>query len=117
MGEIGVRGLRIECVVGVRKRERKHTQLVEIDVVLAVDVRAAARRDALHDAVDYTEVVSVLTRVAQDGRFNLIETLADGAATALLQSFPAVESVTLEVRKPSAIANAEHAFARVVRGR
>jgi 7,8-dihydroneopterin aldolase/epimerase/oxygenase len=68
---------------------------------MTADVRAAALRDDLADALDYSAVARTIAAVVQDGRFRLIETAAEWVAARLLADYP-VAWLRLEVRKPIA---------------
>lgn len=114
---IGVRNLRIDCIVGIRERERQSEQPLFVDVALEVDISAAARSGDLEDTVDYSQVASLLTELARTRRFRLIEAFAQEATEVLLERFRAATTVRLEVRKPGAVSAADHAFLRIERRR
>jgi 7,8-dihydroneopterin aldolase/epimerase/oxygenase len=96
---VAVRDLSVQAVIGVRDWEREITQTLVFTVELAADVRSAARRDDLADALDYSAVAQTVAAVARDGRFRLIETAAERVAERLLADYP-VAWLRLEVRKP-----------------
>ena len=101
MDLVSVRDLSVQAVIGVYDWEREITQPLVFTVDLAADVRSAARRDDLADALDYSAVARTIASVVQDGRFRLIETAAERVAEALLAAHP-VAWLRLEVRKPIA---------------
>jgi dihydroneopterin aldolase len=98
---VSVRDLSVPAVIGVHDWERDITQTLVFSVDLAADVRTAARRDDLADALDYSAVARTIVSVIQDGRFRLIETAAERVADRLLTDHP-VAWLRLEVRKPIA---------------
>ena len=116
-GTTGLKGLYVDCIIGIYEHERITTQALVIDVELDYDFAGPAASDAIADAVDYDRVVSGVTRLARQGAFQLIETLAEEAARFLLGEFPQVERVRIEVRKPAAIPSASCSFVRVERAR
>ena len=101
MDLVSVRDLSVEAVIGVHDWEREITQPLVCTAEMAADVRSAARRDELADALDYSAVARTIASVVQDGRFRLIETAAERVAERLLADHP-VAWLRLEVRKPIA---------------
>ena len=104
----------MRCVIGVHAWERHVTQRLLVDVELAIDATAAAATDALEHTADYAAVCATVSRIAEGGRFRLIETLAVRAAEALLAE-TAAGRVTVSVRKPGALRQAETVGVRVTR--
>jgi dihydroneopterin aldolase len=98
---VSVRDLSVPAVIGVHDWERDITQTLVFSVDLAADVRTAARRDDLADALDYSAVARTIVSVVEEGRFRLIETAAERVADRLLSDHP-VAWLRLEVRKPIA---------------
>jgi 7,8-dihydroneopterin aldolase/epimerase/oxygenase len=96
---VSVRDLSVQAVIGVHDWEREITQTLVFTVDMAADVRRAARRDDLADALDYSAVARTIAAVVQDGRFGLIETAAERVAERLLADHP-VTWLRLHVRKP-----------------
>ena len=99
MDLVSIRDLSVPAVIGVYDWEREITQTLIFTVDLAADVRSAARRDDLEDALDYSAVARTIAAVVEDGRFRLIETAAERVAERLLADHP-VAWLRLEVRKP-----------------
>lgn len=117
LGTVGLKGLEIICVIGAHDEERLRRQPLRLTIALTCDFAEAAAEDRLARTVDYGEVAGLLTGMAEEGRFRLIETFAERAAAALLERFPDLLSVELEVEKPQAISAADCAFVRVHRAR
>ena len=101
MDLVAVRDLGVPAVIGVHDWEREITQTLVFTVEMAADIRSAARRDDLGDALDYSAVARTIASVVEDGRFRLIETAAERVAERLLTDHP-VTWLRLEVRKPIA---------------
>ena len=117
LGTTGLHNLRIDCIVGIYPHEREQVQTVFLDVELDYDFAPAAASDAIPDAVDYDQVVSLVTELVQARRFQLIEAMAEAAAALLLERLPAIQAVRLEVRKPAAVPAAANSFVRLERRR
>ena len=97
-----IHDLTVDCSIGDLPHEREHAQRVRFDLTLATDCAPAAASDQLADAVDYVAASETVTRVAVEGRFRLVEALAERTAEALLASYP-ITAVTVRVRKASAV--------------
>ena len=117
IGTTGLHNLRVDCIVGVYPHEREHVQSVLLDLELDYDFAAAAASDAIPDAVDYDQVVRMVTELIQTRRFQLIEAMAEAVAALLLESIPVIAAVRLEIRKPAAVPAAANSFVRVDRQR
>lgn len=117
IGTTGIHNLRIDCVVGIYPHERANSQSVFLDIELDYDFGKAAASDAIPDAVDYDTVVASVTALIQARGFQLIETMAEETAAALLAGLPQIHGVRLEIRKPAAVPSAAHSFVRVARHR
>ncbi len=117
IGTTGLKNLRIDCIIGVYPHEREELQPLFFDVEVDYDFERAAASDALGDALDYDRIATGLTDVARDGRFTLLEALAEASATFCLESFEPATAVRLEIRKPRAVAAADASYVRVERAR
>ena len=117
IGTTGLRGLRVECIVGIHQHERETRQSVILDIEMDYDFAAASASEAIGDAVDYAGVASQVTELAERRGFQLIETMAEETAALVLARFPQVRRVRLEIRKPAAVPAAACAFVRVERAR
>jgi 7,8-dihydroneopterin aldolase/epimerase/oxygenase len=96
---IELRGLRVSAIVGVLAREREQPQPLSIDLDLERPFAAAAAGDRLEDTTNYAAVLSVATTTAVEGRFLLLETLADRIARNVLELDGAISAVTVVARK------------------
>ena len=115
MGCIFIRDLPVACVIGVHPHERQSRQQLLISVELTTDFAAAARSDHLVDALDYTAIAREIEQFAVEGRFRLIETLAERLAERLLVA--PVSRISLSVEKPAALAATRTVGVRVERER
>lgn len=100
-----IHGLRVETVIGVYAWERNVRQELELDLEMASDVAAAARSDAITDALDYHAVAERVRALAAASSCRLVETLAENVATALMAEF-AVPWLRIRVNKPGAVPGA-----------
>ena len=94
-----VEGLSLPARIGVYPRERMRRQALGFSLAFEVSARAAARSDHLRDTVDYAAALDTITAVLARQHFQLIETVAECVAEALLARF-ACRAVTVRVHKP-----------------
>jgi 7,8-dihydroneopterin aldolase/epimerase/oxygenase len=81
--------------------EKTLGQRFSIDVVLTLDIAAAAATDDLNKTVDYTQVYRICRETVENDRFKLIETLACNVIDRILAACPIVDQVDIVIKKPS----------------
>ncbi|HUY29952.1 MAG TPA: dihydroneopterin aldolase [Acidimicrobiales bacterium] len=96
---IEIRGLRVLGVHGVLASEREQPQPFELDLTVDADLAPAALADDLGATVDYGRLAAVASRVVAQESFQLLETLADRVASAVLAHDARVDAVTVVLRK------------------
>ena len=99
---IYIRDLRFETVIGLYGWERQVRQVVSMDLDLAIDVRHAALTDDIAHSANYKTIAKRLIEMAQNNRFQLVETLAERAATLVMEEF-GIKWVRVGVSKPGAL--------------
>jgi dihydroneopterin aldolase len=99
---VEIRGLRAMGIHGVRDFEKVREQLFVVDLILQVDLRKAAAADDLYETVSYSDVMKVAIAIIEGEHVDLVETLAERMATALLK-MDKVDAVDITVRKPNAL--------------
>jgi 7,8-dihydroneopterin aldolase/epimerase/oxygenase len=97
-----INGLVLHAYHGVMPHEGKVGQPFILDLVLDIDLAAAAKSDKLADTVSYDAVVNVVTRTFTGKHYRLVEAAAGAVADAVLQNFPPIQSLRITVRKPHA---------------
>lgn len=99
---IFITGLVLHAYHGVMPHEAKVGQTFAIDLVLDIDLTAAARSDKVADTVSYDKVVSCVENAFAEQRFRLIEAAAGRVADAVLAEFARIRAVTVTIHKPHA---------------
>ncbi len=112
-----VRGLRVRTLIGVEPRERRALQTVVIDLDVACDAAAAARRDDVRDAVNYRTLAKAALAFGARSRFALVETFAERLAALLLEGGHGVSWLRLRVSKPGAVRFSREVGVEIERGR
>jgi 2-amino-4-hydroxy-6-hydroxymethyldihydropteridine diphosphokinase len=109
-------GLKVRCIIGIFDWERKRKQDVLLNLKFPVDIRKAASRDDIRDAVDYKKISKAAIAFVEKSDYQLVETLADRLADALLSRFQ-LEEINLSVSKPGAIRGSQNVGVEITRKR
>ena len=115
MDIVFLRDLRIETVIGIYDWEKAIKQTVALDLEMSTDVRKAAASDRIEDALDYKAISRRLKQFVGEGRFELVETLAERCAQIVREEF-GVAWVRLSVNKVGAITGARDVGVSIERG-
>jgi 7,8-dihydroneopterin aldolase/epimerase/oxygenase len=115
MDIVFLRGLRIETVIGIYDWEKEIRQSVVLDLEMSTDVAVAAASDRIEDAVDYKAVSKRLKQFVGEGRFELVETLAERCAEIIRNEF-GVRWLRLQVNKIGAVTGAQDVGVVIERG-
>ncbi|MGN0204168.1 MAG: 2-amino-4-hydroxy-6-hydroxymethyldihydropteridine diphosphokinase [Coprococcus sp.] len=102
MDKICIRRLEVFAFHGVYEEEERLGQKFYITAELELDTRKAGLTDDLRTSVNYGDICRELTGLMQTRRRRLIEAAAEDMATYLMEKYPLVQKVTLEVEKPGA---------------
>jgi 7,8-dihydroneopterin aldolase/epimerase/oxygenase len=116
MDIIFLHDLRVDALIGIWEWERRIRQTVVIDLDMSVDIRPAARSDAVEDTLNYKQVAKRVQQFVADADFKLVETLAERIAEIVLNEF-GVTWVRVRVCKPGAIRGARDVGVMIERGR
>lgn len=99
---IFVTGLVLHAHHGVGEDEGRIGQQFLVDLMLQIDLSAAAHSDKLVDTISYADVVDVAGNAFRAKRFRLVEAAAGAVADAVLGAFPRITQLTITVHKPHA---------------
>ena len=115
IGTIGIEELRISCIIGIFPQERIQEQELIIDLELDCEFSALVEEQRIEDTIDYAEVAEWLEIWIQEGKFLLLETLAEQASLEVFPRYPQIQQLRLKLRKPAAIPKARAAVVSIVR--
>ncbi|MCP5162436.1 MAG: dihydroneopterin aldolase [Hahellaceae bacterium] len=114
MDQVFIEGLEVETLIGVYDWERTIRQRVIFDLEMDYDCRVAAEGDALDKALDYSAVAEMVRSITDVASYQLLETLAEEVASALLANF-AISRIQLRLSKPGAVPAARNVGIKIVR--
>lgn len=84
---------------GVMSEEQSVGGKFEADIDIYTDFTNAAKKDSLHETIDYHKVYKFMYHLALEQKHYLIETLATKIADELLIKFPSITKINVRVRK------------------
>ena len=119
MDRIIIRELQIFAHHGVLDFEKENGQYFYVNAQLGVNIQKAGMLDDLNKTVNYADVCSFIEMYLTDNDFELIETCAEKLAAALMNEYPDIKELDLEIRKPEAPVeqNVESLSVRIFRKR
>lgn len=106
METIRIKGLEIFAYHGVNPEEKENGQRFVLDLAMTANLSRAAQSDDLRDTVNYAAVRKAVTAAFTAQKYDLIERVAQVVCDAVLDGFPQVAAVTVELKKPEAPMNA-----------
>jgi dihydroneopterin aldolase len=104
MDKVIIRDLALDTIVGLYEWERAVKQRLLIDVDMATDIRQAAVDDDLQYTIDYSAVCAAIIVLADEGKYKLIETLAENIAVMIQQQY-SVSWLRVAVKKVDVMTN------------
>jgi len=87
---------------GLLAEEARLGQRFYISLDCRLDLGPAGRSDDVAQTVSYADLTEIVTRIATERRFALIEALAEAIAAEILAQHAAITMVQVRVDKPSA---------------
>lgn len=111
-GKINIEDYKIRCVIGVYPHERKIEQELGLDLEIEYDISSCVKSDHLSDAINYSEIIEVCKKVAQENQFHLIETFGAIVLERIFKEFN-VLYVKVRVNKKGAIPYAKQVSVEV----
>lgn len=97
-----LKGMAFYAYHGVHPEERALGQRFVIDVELEADLRDAGQTDDLAKTVSYSDMYKRVKTIVEGPPRQLIETVGEDIAAALLAEYPLATAVTVSVHKPGA---------------
>ena len=117
MDAIIIEGLKVDTVIGCFNWERQITQPLLLDLNIQNDLSQAAQSDELSDTLNYAQICELAAQVIQKAQPKLIEHAAQLVLNCLFETFASIESISITIRKPAIIAQAQAVGIRLERQR
>ncbi|MGB1204129.1 MAG: dihydroneopterin aldolase [Chitinophagales bacterium] len=114
-GTIDIQNLSIQCIIGILPNERIQKQELLLNIAVDYDFAKAKNSEHITDAVDYTKIAESVENLLVSQKYQLIETAVEAIAELLFHKWPQLEKCSIQIKKPSAIANADFAAVKIVR--
>lgn len=115
MDIVFIEQLSVITTIGVYDWEQTIQQKLVFDIELAWDNRQAAASDDVNDCLSYADVAAAIIEHVGQGRFALVERVAEEIATLLMTRF-ATPWVRIKLSKPGAVAQAAQVGVIIERG-
>ena len=100
MDEIRIQDLEIYGHHGVLKEENVLGQKFLVSMTLGLSLHRAGLSDDIGDSIDYSKVSHLVKEEMEKTTYQLIEALSEHLCEAILEAFPEVERITMELKKP-----------------
>lgn len=115
MDIVFIRGLKIDCIIGIYDWERETRQTLYFDIEMANDNRIPAASDDIKDALNYKSISKRLHEFVSQSEFQLVETLAERCSEIIINEFH-VPWLRLTLNKKGAVSIADDVGVIIERG-
>jgi dihydroneopterin aldolase len=102
-GQIRLKDVQFDCIVGVLPFERENEQPVILNLTLWLDFAQAAKTEDLNESIDYAKLAEELKAFIRLSCFKLVETLVVKTAEYVLEHYPKADAVEVSIVKPKAV--------------
>lgn len=115
LDKVFIEQLEVITTIGVYDWEQQIKQKLVLDIEMAHDNKPAGKSDDVQDALDYSQVSEAVLNHIENGRFLLVERVAEEVAELIMQRF-SVPWVKIRLAKPGAVAQARAVGVVIERG-
>ncbi|MDF2153273.1 bifunctional dihydroneopterin aldolase/7,8-dihydroneopterin epimerase [Vibrio sp. CAU 1672] len=115
LDKVFIEQLEVITTIGVYDWEQQIKQKLVLDIEMAHNNQPAGQSDNVQDALDYAQVSEVVLEHIEQGRFLLVERVAEEVAELIMQRF-AVPWVRIRLAKPGAVPQARAVGVVIERG-
>lgn len=115
LDKVFIEQLEVITTIGVYDWEQEIKQKLVLDIEMAHDNAPAGRSDDVADALDYSKVSDAVLNHIENGRFLLVERVAEEIAE-LIQTQFSVPWVKIRLAKPGAVPQARSVGVVIERG-
>lgn len=115
MDRVFIEQLEVITTIGVYDWEQQIKQKLLLDIEMAHDNRPAGKSDNVADALDYSEVSSLVVQHVEQNKFLLVERVAEEISELIMHQFD-VPWVKIRLSKPGAVVQARAVGVVIERG-
>ncbi|WP_194437562.1 bifunctional dihydroneopterin aldolase/7,8-dihydroneopterin epimerase [Vibrio fluminensis] len=115
MDKVFIEQLEVITTIGVYDWEQEIKQKLVLDIEMAHDNRPAGKSDDVQDALDYAQVSEAVINHIVNGRFLLVERVAEEVAELIMSRFN-VPWIKIRLTKPGAVPQAKGVGVVIERG-
>jgi dihydroneopterin aldolase len=115
MDKVFIEQLVVVTTIGVYDWEQQIKQKLVFDIEMAHDNRPAGQSDDVTDALDYAQVSQKIIQYVENGKFLLIERVAEEVANLIMTTFT-VPWLRIRLTKPGAVPQAAGVGVVIERG-
>jgi 7,8-dihydroneopterin aldolase/epimerase/oxygenase len=116
MDKVFIEQLTVITTIGVYDWEQEIKQKLVLDIEMAHDNHTAGKSDNVQDALDYSQVSQAVIDHIENGRFLLVERVAEEVAEIIMSRF-CVPWIKIRLTKPGAVAQASGVGVIIERGK
>ncbi len=115
LDKVFIEQLEVITTIGVYDWEQQIKQKLVLDIEMAHDNKPAGKSDDVQDALDYSQVSEAVLNHIENGRFLLVERVAEEIAELIMQRF-SVPWIKIRLAKPGAVPQARAVGVVIERG-
>ncbi|ANS86526.1 Dihydroneopterin aldolase [Vibrio scophthalmi] len=115
MDKVFIEQLEVITTIGAYDWEQEIKQKLVLDIEMAHDNRVAGKSDDVADALDYAQVSAAVLNHIGNGRFLLVERVAEEVAQLIMSQFN-VPWIKIRLTKPGAVPQAKGVGVVIERG-
>ena len=115
LDKVFIEQLEVITTIGVYDWEQEIKQKLVLDIEMAHDNRPAGKSDDVVDALDYSTVSTAVLGHIANGRFLLVERVAEEVAELIMTQF-SVPWIKIRLAKPGAVPQAKAVGVIIERG-
>ncbi len=97
---ISIKDLEVQALIGAHPHERQAPQPLKISLEIETDFTKAIHTDHLTDTVDYDQIITIITKIATQTSYTLLESLANEMRDEI-RAFPMVKTCSVKLEKPN----------------
>ena len=103
-------------IIGIHQNEKVNKQKIIFNIVIDVNQNIYPDENDLSSIVDYEKITNKLKKLAQNKKYNFLESLAEDSFNEIFED-KRINSVKIKIEKPEAIANAQAVGVEVFKSR